>query len=88
MSVPVPVQTGLLAALLRACRIVGDRPPARIVYPPCNTTALQALPLNSRSAPRQRLVVSVSQFRPEKDHPLQLHAFAEFKKRGEPLMWP
>jgi len=32
---------------------------------------------------RQRLVVSVAQFRPEKDHALQLRAFAEFRRRGK-----
>jgi alpha-1,2-mannosyltransferase len=54
-----------------------DDHPAHIVYPPCNTDALQALPLR----PRNRIVVSVAQFRPEKDHPLQLRAFAAFRAR-------
>ncbi|GJP70865.1 hypothetical protein CLOP_g1757 [Closterium sp. NIES-67] len=44
------------------------------VYPPCDTAALQALPL---SRPEPGYVVSVAQFRPEKNHALQLRAFAQ-----------
>jgi glycosyltransferase involved in cell wall biosynthesis len=33
------------------------------------------------SGGRERIVVSVGQFRPEKDHPLQLRAFAAFRAR-------
>jgi alpha-1,2-mannosyltransferase len=44
-----------------------------IVYPPCNTSVLARLPL----LPRQSgLIVSVGQFRPEKNHDLQLEAMA------------
>jgi len=49
------------------------------VFPPCDTKALQSLPLER--APMKgggHLVLSVAQFRPEKDHPLQLRAFARF----------
>mmetsp|Transcript_18192 Transcript_18192/g.47420 ORF Transcript_18192/g.47420 Transcript_18192/m.47420 type:complete len:476 (+) Transcript_18192:84-1511(+) len=45
-----------------------------IVYPPCNTADLEANPLEGRLAK----VVSVAQFRPEKNHALQLQAFARF----------
>jgi hypothetical protein len=31
---------------------------------------------------RERVAVSVAQFRPEKDHALQIRAFAEFRRRG------
>lgn len=44
------------------------RAPA-LVYPPCNTEALQELPLSRRL--KRLFVVSVSQFRPEKQHALQ-----------------
>ncbi|KAG0587603.1 hypothetical protein KC19_2G176800 [Ceratodon purpureus] len=45
-----------------------------LVYPPCNTLTLQALPLER---PQQnQYIVSVAQFRPEKAHELQLEAFA------------
>ena len=45
-----------------------------VVYPPCNTEDLQGLPLNRKL--KRMLVLSVSQFRPEKQHALQLRAFA------------
>lgn len=41
------------------------------VYPPCDVTKL--VPLGN--AEKERAIVSVAQFRPEKDHPLQLQAF-------------
>jgi hypothetical protein len=74
---------GVTRSLLRATgwQSHAARPAARLVYPPCNTTALAALPLGGR----ERLVVSVAQFRPEKDHALQLRAFAAFRKMGERL---
>jgi len=72
---------GVLRSLVRATgwQSHTSRPAARLVYPPCNTTALAALPLGGR----ERLVISVAQFRPEKDHALQLRAFAAFRKMGE-----
>ncbi|XXQ29727.1 GDP-Man:Man(3)GlcNAc(2)-PP-Dol alpha-1,2-mannosyltransferase [Plasmodiophora brassicae] len=41
-----------------------------IVYPPCDTKALSALPLGKR----RPWIVSVAQFRPEKNHEMQLDA--------------
>ncbi|RHZ30080.1 hypothetical protein DYB31_001508 [Aphanomyces astaci] len=41
-----------------------------VVYPPCGTTSFQTFPL----ADRQPWALSVAQFRPEKDHSLQLRA--------------
>ncbi|KAI9469760.1 MAG: mannosyltransferase [Benjaminiella poitrasii] len=53
---------------------------ADIVYPPCDTERLAKLPLRGR----QLMIVSVAQFRPEKDHPLQLDALAKlFEKYPE-----
>lgn len=57
-----------------------------IVYPPCNTTTLQRLPhrlvtpsgATQLLCGRERLVISIGQFRPEKDHMLQLRAFHQF----------
>ncbi|KAF9453183.1 glycosyltransferase family 4 protein [Macrolepiota fuliginosa MF-IS2] len=46
---------------------------ARIVYPPCDTREMSSFAL----AHRQRVILSVAQFRPEKDHPTQLRAFAQ-----------
>ena len=40
------------------------------IYPPCNTEKLISIPL--RPLERKRMIVSVGQFRPEKDHLLQL----------------
>lgn len=51
-----------------------------IVYPPCNTESLQELFLDENESgkliPRQ--IISVAQFRPEKNHSLQLNVFAKF----------
>ena len=57
----------------------------KLVFPPCDTSGLQALPLepfadggtaDDRSRGARRLVLSVAQFRPEKDHAKQVRAFA------------
>ena len=47
---------------------------ARRVFPPCNTKSLQSLPLQRRL--KRLYLVSVAQFRPEKDHALQLDSLA------------
>ncbi|KAL6538757.1 asparagine-linked glycosylation protein [Orobanche gracilis] len=44
------------------------------VYPPCDTSGLQVLPLERSTQPVK--IISVAQFRPEKAHKLQLEAFA------------
>jgi alpha-1,2-mannosyltransferase len=49
-----------------------------LVYPPCDTTELQRLPLDRRL--KQLYLISVAQFRPEKNHRLQLEAFARARK--------
>ncbi|KAF3333914.1 GDP-Man:Man(3)GlcNAc(2)-PP-Dol alpha-1,2-mannosyltransferase [Carex littledalei] len=46
----------------------------RRVYPPCDTSSLQMLPLERPA--EQPIFISVAQFRPEKAHGLQLEAFA------------
>lgn len=43
-----------------------------IVYPPCDTQSLEDLSLNGR----EEVIISIGQFRPEKDHALQLRAFS------------
>lgn len=40
------------------------------MYPPCDTAALLALPLDRRL--KRVYLVSVAQFRPEKDHAMQV----------------
>ncbi|KIM43076.1 glycosyltransferase family 4 protein, partial [Hebeloma cylindrosporum] len=59
---------------------------ARIVYPPCDTREMATFPL----IPRQRIILSVAQFRPEKDHQAQLISFhqllelhPEYASQGE-----
>ncbi|KAF9095236.1 asparagine-linked glycosylation protein [Mortierella sp. AD031] len=47
-----------------------------VVYPPCDTEAFKEFPLRDR----ERIVVSVAQFRPEKGHALQLDAMAQLLK--------
>ncbi|KAJ6760888.1 GDP-MAN:MAN(3)GLCNAC(2)-PP-DOL ALPHA-12-MANNOSYLTRANSFERASE [Salix purpurea] len=55
--------------------------PSRImrVYPPCDTSGLQVLPLERPA--KTPIFISVAQFRPEKAHPLQLEAFSVAIKR-------
>ncbi|KAI7871085.1 glycosyltransferase family 4 protein [Spinellus fusiger] len=50
---------------------------ARVVYPPCDTQRMETLPIANRH-PR---IVSVAQFRPEKDHSMQLKALAHLLSR-------
>merc|ERR1712226_1307462 len=45
----------------------------KIVYPPCDTETLQNLNIHNR----ENVVLSVGQFRPEKDHALQIRSFAK-----------
>jgi len=45
-----------------------------IVYPPCGTMALANIDLKTR----KKIILSIAQFRPEKNHALQIEAFKEF----------
>lgn len=58
-----------------------------IVYPPCDVQTFLDLPLHEEKATSEHLLVSVGQFRPEKNHPLQIRAFAKLlnKKESESL---
>ena len=49
--------------------------PCVVVYPPCDTSSFQQLPLARND--KTRRIASVGQFRPEKDHSLQLKVLAE-----------
>jgi len=68
----------LLPPLVFLRRLTSSTPPkaARIVYPPCDTREMATFPLEGR----ERIVLSVAQFRPEKDHAAQLHSFHELLK--------
>ncbi|KAJ3551117.1 hypothetical protein NM688_g4919 [Phlebia brevispora] len=50
---------------------------ARIVYPPCDTREMAQFPLEDR----ERIILSIAQFRPEKDHKAQLYAFHELLQK-------
>ncbi|KAJ1970696.1 asparagine-linked glycosylation protein [Dimargaris xerosporica] len=50
---------------------------SQLVYPPCDTEAFITAPLENR----QRQIVSVAQFRPEKNHQLQLEALYHYLQR-------
>ena len=56
-----------------------------VVFPPCDTSSFEDLPILE---PRENIIISVGQFRPEKDHALQLRSFSLFKKiyLGDPTM--
>ncbi|KAK9831961.1 hypothetical protein WJX81_003478 [Elliptochloris bilobata] len=54
-------------------------PPLR-VFPPCDTAALAALPLDRKL--KRLYLVSLAQFRPEKDHAMQLRAFSRARRRA------
>ncbi|OJT12992.1 GDP-Man:Man(3)GlcNAc(2)-PP-Dol alpha-1,2-mannosyltransferase [Trametes pubescens] len=47
---------------------------AQIVYPSCDTRQMSVFALEER----ERVILSIAQFRPEKDHAGQLHAFHRF----------
>jgi alpha-1,2-mannosyltransferase len=50
-----------------------------LLYPPCDTTSLSSLPLSS--PPRNPFqILSLSQFRPEKEHSLQLESLSQLFK--------
>ncbi|GIL65630.1 hypothetical protein Vafri_19214 [Volvox africanus] len=55
-----------------------------LVYPPVDTTELLQLPLDRKL--KQLYLVSVNQFRPEKNHRLQLEAFALAKRAAGPTL--
>ena len=55
----------------------GTRKHMFIVYPPCDTTEL----ISNEKVKRENWILSIAQFRPEKDHKLQLQSFATFLKQ-------
>ncbi|XP_052796296.1 GDP-Man:Man(3)GlcNAc(2)-PP-Dol alpha-1,2-mannosyltransferase-like isoform X2 [Mya arenaria] len=55
-----------------------------IVYPPCNISEFIKIDLNKNRSKSVRIILSIAQFRPEKNHQLQLDSFNEFlSKIGE-----
>ncbi|GFG39376.1 hypothetical protein Cfor_03223 [Coptotermes formosanus] len=56
------------------------------VYPPCDVEELKQMPLLSEGSNIIK-IVSVGQFRPEKDHPLQLRAMYELRQLVPEDVW-
>lgn len=56
----------------------GDR--TNTVYPPCDVRTFLDIPLHENRMTAGHMLVSVGQFRPEKNHPLQIRAFAKLLK--------
>lgn len=52
-----------------------------VVYPPCDVSAFLDLPLEEDGDKKCHSIVSVGQFRPEKDHRLQIRAFKKVLER-------
>ena len=48
-----------------------------IVFPPCDVESLRKLPLDNR----ERVILSIGQFRPEKDHELQIRSLAMLRDK-------
>jgi glycosyltransferase involved in cell wall biosynthesis len=69
-----------LDSLLASSNPSTPDPVNTILYPPCDTTSLTSLPI-SESGREPRTIVSLAQFRPEKDHPAQLQALKELLDR-------
>ncbi|XP_072382621.1 GDP-Man:Man(3)GlcNAc(2)-PP-Dol alpha-1,2-mannosyltransferase [Diabrotica undecimpunctata] len=53
--------------------------PLHLVYPPCETDHLKKLQ-RDKTRPKNIRIMSLAQFRPEKDHPLQLQALYELRE--------
>ena len=81
MTLPIDAQLALqllLASQAHVRALWGGDP--RVVFPPCDVDALLAAPA-ARRASDAKYVLSVGQFRPEKDHAMQLRGWAAMKKR-------
>jgi alpha-1,2-mannosyltransferase len=50
----------------------------QVVFPPCNCVELSKLPLGNRTP---GTIISIAQFRPEKDHALQIRAIAKLLEK-------
>jgi len=57
------------------------------VFPPCDVDDFKRIPNETRRQSSIIRIVSISQFRPEKDHILQLKAFADLKTRVSEDEW-
>uniref|UniRef100_A0A8D0L6W9 GDP-Man:Man(3)GlcNAc(2)-PP-Dol alpha-1,2-mannosyltransferase n=1 Tax=Sphenodon punctatus TaxID=8508 RepID=A0A8D0L6W9_SPHPU len=52
-----------------------------IVYPPCDVQGFLDIPLHAEKNTTEHSIISIGQFRPEKDHTLQIEAFAKLLEK-------
>ncbi|XP_001378251.3 GDP-Man:Man(3)GlcNAc(2)-PP-Dol alpha-1,2-mannosyltransferase isoform X1 [Monodelphis domestica] len=52
------------------------------VYPPCDVQTFLDIPLHEKTTTSEDVLVSVGQFRPEKNHALQLRSFAKLLEKA------
>ncbi|KAK7097661.1 GDP-Man:Man(3)GlcNAc(2)-PP-Dol alpha-1,2-mannosyltransferase-like [Littorina saxatilis] len=52
-----------------------------IVYPPCDVSEFLSIPLSEMDKAEKKNIISVGQFRPEKDHVLMVHSFKRFLEK-------
>ncbi|XP_071440731.1 GDP-Man:Man(3)GlcNAc(2)-PP-Dol alpha-1,2-mannosyltransferase isoform X1 [Hetaerina americana] len=57
------------------------------IYPPCDVDELKAIPLKDDTRKPFIQIVSVGQFRPEKDHPLQIRAMYQLRQMVSEETW-
>ncbi|KAF6755846.1 mannosyltransferase [Ephemerocybe angulata] len=78
-SNPILDILNLLPPLVLLKLFTSDSAPksATIVYPPCDTKELSLFGLEKR----ERVILSLAQFRPEKDHSAQIHAFHQLLEK-------
>lgn len=57
------------------------------VYPPCGVDDLKAIPRNGNEGRDIIKIVSIGQFRPEKNHPLQLRAMYQLRSLVPEYIW-
>lgn len=57
------------------------------VYPPCDTTKLKSIQRVDDSLLKEIKIVSIGQFRPEKDHPLQLKSMYHLRQLVSEETW-
>lgn len=81
-----------IKSLWRFQWIFGKNNPIQIVFPPCDVkdcTIIKKNEIGSNNNSRDNIILSIGQFRPEKDHELQIRSFALFlemlKEVKEPL---
>jgi alpha-1,2-mannosyltransferase len=61
------------------CSIWNNKSLVHKVFPPCEVTHLTKIPA-TRSTAETRKIISLGQFRPEKDHPMQIKAMYELRQ--------